>query len=135
MEHHRPLESRAKLADVPGPGVCHQELHRVRPDPAGPETVPAGDQVDEAQGQVGNVLGVISKWRDSDLHDVKAVVEIFPEATLATLHHQVLIRGRHHPHVDLPRLLAPDPVNLSQLDGPKQLRLRGGAQVADLVQE
>ena len=65
----------------------------------------------------------------------KPVVEVRPEPTYAQVLLQVAVRGGDDPDVDLARLRRAEPLDLAVLEDAQELRLEGGVELADLVEE
>lgn len=63
------------------------------------------------------------------------MVQVFPEIALGYLILKILVRGRHHPHVNSYVLVTADPGELALLQHTQHLGLSGKAHVPDLVQE
>ena len=80
-----------------------------------------------------DVVGPFAKWRNLDLDDRQAEVEVLAESSLGGFGAEVEVRRRDHPHVDLPRPTRPKPAVLAGLEHAEQCRLARGRECADLV--
>src|SRR6185312_8687101 len=67
--------------------------------------------------------------------DIEAVVEVVAELVLLDLLLQILVRSADHANVDLYRQGRAEPLDLSLLQHPQQLRLCRETHLADLVEE
>src|ERR1700735_3969653 len=83
----------------------------------------------------GNVFEAIPQRRHSDAYLRKAIVEVLAKATRVDLVPQVSVRGRDDPHVDAHRLVTPHACNFSLFEHAQKLRLDGGGELADFVEE
>ena len=70
-----------------------------------------------------------------DRHDVQPVIQVLAKRALLQRGAQILIGGGDHAHVDVPRLVAAQPLELALLQDAQQLHLNRRRHVADLVQE
>ena len=82
-----------------------------------------------------DVLAALAEWRDHELDDPQAVVEILTEAAGTHGRFQVLIRGGDQPDVDADRRVAAHALELPLLDGAEELRLGLERHVTHLVEE
>src|SRR5581483_11877612 len=85
--------------------------------------------------QRGNVLGPRPKRRHLDRDDIESIEEILPEFLLADGRGEVAVCRRNHPNVDPHRRAPSHALETSLLERAEELRLQGGGQVADFVQE
>ena len=95
----------------------------------------AGDLGDQEAGQVRQVLDTLAQRRHADGHDVESVVEVLAELARPHLGLQVAVGGGDDAHVDLEGAAAADPLEFALLEHAQQLGLKGGADLADLVEE
>ena len=70
-----------------------------------------------------------------DRNHVQPEEQVLAERAVGDRAREILVRRRDDAHVDADRLAAADALDLLRLDRAQQLRLRLGAQVADLVEE
>ena len=70
-----------------------------------------------------------------ELDDVQPIVEVTPERPPVDLGLEVPVRGGDQSHIDRHGLRRADRDHLPLLDGSKELHLRGGGHLADLVHE
>ena len=84
-EQHRALDGVPQLADVAGPAVRLQPLHRLGGDAAHPLLELGVVGVDVEVHERRNVVGALAQRRQHDRQHVQAVVQILAEASLPAL--------------------------------------------------
>ena len=109
--------------------IASSEMRRRRHPPLG------GEAGEEMADQLGNVLAPLAQRREAHRHDVEPVEQILAEAPGGDLLRQVARGRRKHPHVDLDRPLAADPVIALVGQHAQDLALGGQRHVGDLVEE
>ncbi len=67
-----------KFAHVAGPDVLLKARDRSLLDRLLAEALTRGD-TQEMPGQIGDILGSLSQWRQPQGHDVQSIVEVLPE--------------------------------------------------------
>jgi hypothetical protein len=82
-----------------------------------------------------HVLLALAHRRQLDVDHAQAEVQVLAEVALVDLLAQVAVGRRQHPHVDLDRLVAADPLDLALLEDAQQLGLQRDVELADLVEE
>ncbi len=82
-----------------------------------------------------DVVRTLAKRRYRERDDVEPEVQILPERAVGNRAREILVRGREDANIDADRLAATDSLDLARLDRPQKLRLRLGAEVADLVEQ
>ncbi len=123
-----------QLSDVAGPRVGAEE----RLDLVGDGDLLAsggrgfGEEIAE---QNPDVLLTFAKRRDLDVHSIQPEKEVLPKYATGDQVFQVGVRRGDHAHVDRTDIVAAHAAKLALLENPKQSRLGGGRQLADLVQE
>ncbi len=89
----------------------------------------------EVVHQQRDVVDPLAERRNADREDVQAVEQVLAEAARRGQRFQVLVGRGDEPHVGVDRGVAAHAFELSFLQQPQQLRLRGGGHVADFVHE
>ncbi|MNM75975.1 hypothetical protein D3C81_877780 [compost metagenome] len=89
----------------------------------------------EVLGQQRDVLLPRAQWRDLHREHVEAVEQVGAEAPGLHRLGQVLVGGGDHPHVDLARAVAADPLQLAFLQHAQQGGLGARGQLDDFVEE
>ncbi len=82
-----------------------------------------------------DVLGALAQGRQADVQHVDPIVEVFAECLLGHHAHEIAIRRRDQPKIDLPRGYGPDAGHFLFLQNPQKLYLRVERHVPDLVEE
>ena len=85
--------------------------------------------------QFGYVLAPLAQRRNLDANHVEPVQQVLAEMPGLHARLEILVGRRDHPHVDLDRRLAADPVELAFGQHAQQPRLQRGRHVADLVEK
>jgi hypothetical protein len=81
------------------------------------------------------VIGPLAQRREVDREDADPVPEVLAEAAGGDHVLEVAVGGRDQAHVDAARLLAADSLECAVLEDAQEAHLRGGGQLADLVEE
>src|SRR5262249_33951304 len=89
----------------------------------------------EERGERGDVVGALAKGRDLQRDHVEAIEEVLAEAALVDELAQAAVGRGDDAHVDVKRLVAPYPLERTLLEKSQQLDLRGGGDLAHLVEE
>src|SRR5262249_26054191 len=119
---------------VAWPGVGEQGSKRLWREDLRP-LEPLVRQVEEVDGQRGDVGAPVAQWWEADLADAEPVVQVFPELALRDRAGEIAVGGRDQPDIDFPRAGLTQRLDGALLDGPKELRLHLGAQLAQFIQE
>src|SRR6056297_2400355 len=130
-EDVRTLERVAQLADVSGPRVRPQRAEHFRRE----SLVTSTEIGHQARGDDLDVFESIAQRRQVDREHVEAVVEILAEVAVVDQPLEVLVRGRHDPHVDLDLAAPPHGDELPFLERTQKLALHAGIRLAELVEE
>ena len=96
---------------------------------------PRAEQVHEVAGEQGDVRAPLPQARKMHADGAEAIVEVLAEQPLSDHAGQVAVRGGEHAHVDADLARAAHVPEGRGIEHPKQRDLRGGAHLADFVQE
>src|SRR5207248_9244791 len=129
------LDAVLQLANVARPIVRAQRRARAVADAQARLAELAREALDEEIGQWIDVVFPRAERRNRDGKNIHAEKKIFAEAAALHVVGQIAIRRADDAHVDFDRRRAADPLEASLLQNAQQLRLHGGAEVADLVEE
>lgn len=110
-----------------------EALHRGVGD--GERVATLGGGGEEVLDEEGDVVGAIFEVGQVELHDGKAVVEVFAEGATCDLFAEVPVGGSDDADIDRDDLVAADPFDLTALEGAEELGLKVGAELAELVEE
>ena len=88
-------------------------------------------QVEEVNGQRGNVAPPVAQRREADLADAEPIVQILAELALRDRPGEVAVGGRDQPDIDLPGAGLAQRLDGALLDGSEELRLDFRAQLAN----
>src|SRR5205809_3162564 len=134
-EHHRPLEGVLELADVAGPVVGEQRALRVFRERLRLLVALLGDAAQELLPQDLDIVAPVAQWREMNGDHVQPVVQVGAETAALDVVLEVAVGGGHDPDVHGNGLGAAHGDRLPLLQHARQLHLRGGRHLADLVQE
>src|SRR5882762_4764277 len=112
-----------QLADVPGPGVFFQELHRRRREGPYLNLVPGSMSIEEIPDQVADIFNAGPQRRKLYVHDVDAVIKVLAEVSARNFLFQIAIGGADYTQLDIPVFLATNSAELSVLQQLKQFGL------------
>ena len=129
------LEDILQLADVAGPGISSQPLHRLLADAVDALADPRGKFIQEESHQERDVLRPLAERGKRDREDTESIVQVLAERLLADGLEQIAVGGGDDPDIDFPRGRPADSVELVFLQDAEQLRLRLEGELADLVEE
>jgi hypothetical protein len=129
------LDHVSQLARVARPGIAFEERVDGVVQRLGLEIVAGAEFLEEILGQAADVLRALAQTRHADGDHGEPVIKILAELLLRDHFPQVAVGGRDHAHAHADGPLAADAVELALLEHPQELGLRGGMQVAHLVQE
>jgi len=124
-----------ELADIAGPVVLRQGIHRLGGETRGLVVGTRAVTLEQVVGQQRYVAATVAQRRHGDREDVEAIVEILAEAAGAHFALEIAVGGGQHTRVDLARLGLADQGDLPLLQDAQQLdlhRLRG---LADFIEE
>ncbi len=82
-----------------------------------------------------HVTDPLAQSRQLQPHDAQPIEEVLAEAPGAHFLLEVAIGSGDHPHVDLQRLDAADPLDLALLENAQELRLEVERELSQLVEE
>src|SRR5690606_26483635 len=114
------------------PVVAHEQRERLRRDPLPPHPEPLAELRQEVLDQLRYVRDPPPERRHPQHVHVQAVEQVPAERPLLDRALQVPVRGRNHPRLHRDRAVPAHPHDLPVLQGPQELRLRCGRQLADL---
>src|SRR5690606_17914791 len=134
-EEQAALDDVLELADVAGPGMPEEALHRAVGHPAHVLLELGAEVAEEVLDQERDVALALAQRRQAHLDHVEPVVEVLAEAALPDLLQQIAVGRRDQPYVDLDGLDAAHPLELLLLDRAEQLHLHVDRDLADLVEE
>jgi hypothetical protein len=141
-EGQGPFDDVFEFTYVTGPGMLHQQVHRMRGDPDGLRrlTVAAlagqGSMLfDEVACQQRDVHGAFAQRRYGQGDDIEPVVEVFAEAPLANQLQQIALGRADQTDVDADRRLPADAFEFLLLNDAQQFDLEVQRDVVDLVDQ
>ena len=131
----RPFDGMLQLAHIAWPAIVHQRGHRIGRD--GPDVLlhPRGRADQETVNERRNVLPPLAQRRHLDDEGAEPEIQILPKRSGLDGRTQIAIGRGHDAGVDLDVALTADAPNLALLQSPEQLRLDGGRDFADFVEE
>ena len=97
--HDRAFNAILQLANVARPRVLQEAVQNLPGDLRYVLVILTVVLFQEVIDQQWDVLPPVSQWRQVYGHDVEAIVQILAESAVANLFFQILIGGRHDPHV------------------------------------
>ena len=123
-----------KFADVSREVALAEHLERIGCE-VQIASVLLAELVQKIPGKLGDVARSVPERRQEERHHIDAVVKVGAELLLGNEFFQIPVRGADETEVNLQGLLAADALELAFLQDAQQLRLKGVADLADLVQE
>src|SRR5262245_28503869 len=99
-EHGRALDDVLQLADVAGPRVAHETVHRRLGHPLDPPAELLAELSQKERHQLRDVGCALSERRYAERKDVQAVEEVGAEPAARDRLLQVAVGRRNHPDVD-----------------------------------
>ena len=90
-----------QFANVPGPVVSHQRLHRLRRDDVDSLVHAFGVECREMPHQPRNIFGALSERRNQNRKYFQTIVQIFAKDPLFYLSRQIPMRGGDQAYVNL----------------------------------
>lgn len=130
----QPLNQRAQLAHIAGPGVVLQQAQSDRRELHESATMEAAGTCQKMRAQRRNVAGALAKrWYD-DGSNRQPVVKILAERPIGNCAVKVAAAERDHSHVVRNETEAPVRLETSFLDRSQQPQLDRKAERADLVE-
>ena len=130
-----PLDHRAQLAHVPGPGVALQRVRGLPREEVRGRRLALALAGEERLRQGQDVVAALAQRRHGQGHDAEAVEEVLPERARGHRLPHVHARGGHEAHVDLDRPRAPQALEAAVLHHAQELGLQVGGEVLHLVEE
>src|SRR5207245_2603034 len=124
-----------QLADVAGPRVLGEHLHRLRREAGELLAALAAEAIDEVLHQQRDVVAPLLERRERDVEHVEAEVEVLAEAAPLDLLLEVAIGGADHAHVDADLALAAQPAQPLLLHDAQELGLQLDGDLSHLVEE
>lgn len=105
-ENHGPLDYILQLADVARPIISFEQIQGTSADVTDSLARLVRVAVNQVLGQQRNIVGALSKRRQSNREYTQAIVQILTKAALRHGRAQVSICGRQHPHIRRDRLVS-----------------------------
>src|SRR2546427_5201274 len=133
LEHDDSPDHVFQLADVAVPRVLEESGDRCRRQLLVPAVLLV-ERRQEARREDEDLLFALTQRRDTNLHDVEAIVEVLPELTTGKRLLEVAIGRGHDPDVDVDHAVASDPGEAEVLKDMQELRLKGEGKIGDLVE-
>src|SRR3954466_3547402 len=124
-----------ELPDISRPGIAEEPVAGSGVDRSHRLAVFAAETLNEVLGEQQNVSIALPQRRQMEQDDGQTKVQVSPERVVLNLALQVPIGGRQDPHVDPAVPNAAPPPHGALLDGPEQLPLQRGLEVADFIQK
>ena len=134
-QDHRPLDDVAQLADVAGPFVALERHHRIGGDLGRRHPPFARVMGEEVEDERRDVLAPLGERGNDDRDHVKAIIEVFAEASGGDLLGQVARGGGDDADVDLDDAGAADAGEALVGEDAQDAGLRRDRHVGDLVEE
>src|SRR5262249_44472985 len=134
-EDRRALDAVLQLTDVAWPVVRAERGARGVADPQRLLAELAREALHEKVSERVDVFFSRTQGRNRHGEDIHAKEEVFAKASALHVVGEIAIRRADHAHVDIDRRRAADPLEAALLQNAQKLRLHGGAEVADLVEE
>lgn len=129
------LDGVFQFADVSRPIMGHENRQRFRGDPLDGSLLQTIEARDELIHQEGQVLFASAQWGKFDAKNVHAIIEIFPEDSASDLFGQVFVGGDNHPSVGRFGTCSPQRFICALLQHAQQSYLKGGTDLADLIEK
>ena len=101
---------------------------------SGAGAIPASEPRKKA-ASAGDVAGAFAERGQRDFEDVEAVVEILAETSGADFVAEIFVRRGDEPQIDAQVFATAEPGEGALLDEAQQLRLDGGRDVGDFIEE
>ena len=131
----RSLQDVLQFADVAGPVVCLEPLHRRQRERRLRPADLAGRRREEVVGEQRQIFLPLPQRRHLHGKNAEPIVQVLTKAPGRRLGAQIPIGRRHDTDIDAPRPLLADPFKLSLLQNTEQLRLQLQRDLADLVEK
>jgi hypothetical protein len=129
------LQDILQFSNVAWPGIGYESVHVLLPYAFEGLRQFALKVLKEMGDDERDVLASLTERRNVDRQDVQSVEEIFPEAMVGDLLHQVPIGGGDQPYIDVDRPGASDALEFMLLQHPQQFDLRIQGQISDFVEK
>ena len=133
VEHDESPDHVLQLADVAAPRIL-QELRGRRGRKLLVPPVLLVEPRQEALSEDEDLLLALAQRRNANLHDVEAVVEVFPELTASHRLFEVTISRGDHPRIDVDHSVPADAREPEILQHVEELRLQRVRKLGDLVE-
>jgi len=128
---HGPLEHVSQLADIAGPPVTAQCLHRLRRQFHGRP----GELAKKARRERQNVVTPLPQRLDANVEDIQPVIQIRAEFSAGHRFIKIAIGRSDGGDVDSDRPCATQPPELAVLQHTQKFRLRGRRHLGNFVEE
>src|SRR5580692_3092968 len=134
-ENHGAFDKVLQFADVSGPGVSRQRIHRIRRDSVNSFVHALRVECCEMPYQSRNILCALSQRRDLDRKYFQTIIKVLAKGPLFHHRGQVPMGGGDQPHINLMRAVASEPLEFLFLQDAQQFRLKFQWYVANLVKK
>ena len=134
-ENHRALDHVFQLADVPGPLILGQGVHRFRGDRVNRLVHSSRRLSHKMMHEQRNILGSFPQGRNGNGEDIQAVIEVAAKLLLQDHFFQVAMRRGDNANVHFLRPRAAQPLEFPLLQNAQQFRLQLERDIADFVQK
>src|SRR5580692_829321 len=134
-ENHGAFDKVLQFADVSGPWVSRQRIHRIRRDSVNSFVHALRVECCEMPYQSRNILCALSQRRNLDRKYFQTIIKVLAKGPLFHHRGQVPMGGGDQPHVNLMRAVASEPLEFLFLQDAQQFRLKFQWYVANLVKK
>ena len=134
-ENRGPLQHIAKLSNVARPVVLEKRLSCLARQTSGWPAEGPADLLQKRLAQRNDVGRTLAQRRNLDVEDAEAVEQVLAKVAALDGFPQVAVGRGDHPDVRLQEARPAEPLELALLQHAQELRLRGQAHLADLVEE
>ena len=99
-DRHRAVNTVLQFSNVPRPFISHEQLKDILRNIRLLDPQRRGIPFEEMLHQKGNIFFALAQWADIQTQNVESPIQVLPEASGLDHPSQVVIRRRHHAHVD-----------------------------------
>jgi hypothetical protein len=132
-QDHGPLDNILKLANIAGPLVAHQALHRSLRHAVDPLSKFPRESLKKKHDKFWDIGPTVSQWGHLQGKDIQAVEQVGAEASGLYGFVEVTVGRRDHPHVNAYRPAAADGFELLLLQNAEELNLSLQRKLAHLI--
>src|SRR5260370_18550127 len=134
-KHHGTLHDIFQFANVARPIVVHQKLHGGRSELAQGFAILQTESLHKMCQEHGNILAAVAEWRQTQVNDVEAMIQIFAEAPFLHQGKQVDIGSRDDAHIDFDLFRAAEAHELAFLNDAQEFGLSFRANRGDFIEK